>query len=177
MTATCQLAATRTWCQRLNSNQLQQGYETCAISTSASLANLARAEGFEPPSSALETDSLTLSLRPHFPDELSKSNKKPGARPGPVHKQIHSDPQHTTPQMTRLVILVISCLRICCISHTLELQSTSVCDALQFNPYMDRILLLKPSRHQQASSDEEYARNPKPRSGLRQGACSSRETH
>ena len=50
-----------------NSNQLQQGYETCAISTSASLANLARAEGFEPPSSALETDSLTLSLRPRFP--------------------------------------------------------------------------------------------------------------
>ena len=28
-TATCQLAATRTWCQRLNSNQLQQGYESC----------------------------------------------------------------------------------------------------------------------------------------------------
>jgi hypothetical protein len=115
-TATCQLAATRTWCQRLNSNQLQQGYETCAISTSASLANLARAEGFEPPSSALEADSLALSLRPHFPEELSKTNKKPGARPGPVHKQIHSDPQHTTPQMTRFVILVIPRLKVCCIS-------------------------------------------------------------
>ena len=117
-TATYQLAATRTWCQRLNSNQLQQGYETCAISTSASLANLARAEGFEPPSSALETDSLTLSLRPRIPDQLSKTNKKPGARPGPVQIQIHSDPQHTTPQMTRLVILVMTCLKVCCISLT-----------------------------------------------------------
>src|ERR1700689_5133880 len=38
----------------------------------------------------LSPDSLTLSLRPRFPDELSKSNKKPGAGPGPVRIQIHS---------------------------------------------------------------------------------------
>ena len=65
-TATCQLAATRTWCQRLNSNQLQQGYETCDYPLRLRWHKLARAEGFEPPSSALETDSLTLSLRPQF---------------------------------------------------------------------------------------------------------------
>ena len=146
-TATYQLAATRTWCQRLNSNQLQQGYETCAISTSATLANLARAEGFEPPSSAFHPSDEDLSLGTPvvarqfdveltpaiFLDELSKSNKKPGARPGPVQKQTHSDPQHTTPQMTRLVILAITCLKVCCISHTLELESTSVSGSLQSN--------------------------------------------
>ena len=76
-TATYHLAATRTWCQRLNSNQLQPGYESCAISTSASLANLARAEGFEPPSSALETDSLTLSLRPRFQMNCQRAIKNP----------------------------------------------------------------------------------------------------
>ena len=85
-TATYQLAATRTWCQRLNSNQLQQGYETCDYPLRLRWHKLARAEGFEPSSSALETDSLTLSLRPRIPDQLSKTNKKPGARPGPVHK-------------------------------------------------------------------------------------------
>jgi hypothetical protein len=139
-----------------NSNPLQQGYETCAISTSASLANLARAEGFEPPSSALETDSLTLSLRPHFPEQLSKSNKKPGARPGPVHKQTHSDPQHTVPQMTRLVILVITRLKVFCISHTLKLKSTSLRDSFQVNLCMDRIRLQRLSLCRQVSGDAEY---------------------
>ena len=89
--------------------------------------NLARAEGFEPPSSAFHPSDEDLSLGTpvvarQFDVELtpafSKSNKKPGARPGPVQKQIHSDPQHTTPQMTRLVILVITCLKVCCISFT-----------------------------------------------------------
>jgi hypothetical protein len=95
--------------------------------------NLARAEGFEPPSSALETDSLTLSLRPQFSDQLSKSNKKPGARPGPVHKQIHSDPQDTAPQMTRLVILVITCLKVCCITLTrrnIVPQLATICNSI-----------------------------------------------
>ena len=35
-----------------------------------------------------------------------------------MQRQIHSDPQDTTPQMTRLVILVIPCLKVCCISLT-----------------------------------------------------------
>ena len=35
-----------------------------------------------------------------------------------MQRQIHSDPQDTTPQMTRLVILVITCLKVCCISLT-----------------------------------------------------------
>src|ERR1035437_151509 len=66
----------------------------------------------------LSPGSLTLSLRPQLPIKLSKTNKKPGAMPGPEQKKIHSDPQHTTPQMTRLVILAITCLKVCCISFT-----------------------------------------------------------
>jgi len=74
----------------------------------------------------LSPDSLALSLRPRYNSELSKSNKKPGARPGPVHRQIHSDPQHTTPQMTRLVILVMPRLKVFCISLTVSvLEYTS----------------------------------------------------
>jgi hypothetical protein len=57
---------------------------------------------------------------------LSKTNKKPGTWPGPVQLQIHSDPQHATPQMTRLVILPISCLKVRCISLNLELRSNSL---------------------------------------------------
>ena len=119
-TATCPLAATRTWCQRLNSNQLHPTYEIGDYPLRLRWHNitLARAEGFEPPSSALETDSLPLSLRPRVPEEFSKTNKKPGARPGPVLPQMHLDPQDTTPQMTRLVILVMTCLKACCISLT-----------------------------------------------------------
>ena len=110
--------------------------------------NLARAEGFEPPSSGFPprryerpiagglpvvARQFAVELTPAFSKELSKTNKKPGAWPGPVHRQIHSDPQHTTPQMTRLVILAITYLIGWLISHTLQLQSTSVVVVLQFN--------------------------------------------
>jgi hypothetical protein len=87
---------------------------------------------------------------------LSKSNKKPGARPGPVHKQTHSDPQHTVPQMTRLVILVITRLKVFCISHTLKLKSTSLRDSFQVNLCMDRIRLQRLSLCRQVSGDAEY---------------------
>jgi len=56
---------------------------------------LARAEGFEPPSSAFHPGDEDLSLgapvvarqfRVELTPAFSKSNKKPGAKPGPVHK-------------------------------------------------------------------------------------------
>src|ERR1700677_3747905 len=78
--------------------------------------------------------------------------------------------------MTRLVILAIPRLKVCCINHALELQTTSVIDALQFNPYMDRILLPKPSPRQQAGGDAEYAPSPTPKAELRRAAYSSRGT-
>ena len=80
---------------------------------------MARAEGFEPPSSALETDSLTLSLRPRFRKAIATSNRKPRPRPGSrVLLRMHLDPQDTTAHLTRLVILVMACLKVICIILT-----------------------------------------------------------
>jgi hypothetical protein len=71
---------------------------------------MARVGGLEPPGPVLETGSVATSLTPSF----SKSNKKPGlSRVWCATHKMHSDPQDTTPQMTRLpVILAISCLKV-----------------------------------------------------------------
>lgn len=49
---------------------------------------------------------------------FSKSNEKPRTGRGLVATRIHSDPQDTIPQTIRLVVLVITCLKVCCISLT-----------------------------------------------------------
>ena len=43
-----------------------------------------------------------------------------------MQKQIHSDPQDTTPQMTRLVILAITCLKVCCIEFARNYTVTQI---------------------------------------------------
>jgi hypothetical protein len=134
-----------------NSNQLQQGYETCAISTSASLANLARAEGFEPPSSALETDSLTLSLRPRFSfTNCQRAIKNPALgrvrciKTNTLRPSRHDSPNDPLGHSGYLVFEDLLHK-----SHS-QLQSTSIRDALQFSPCRDRILLPRPSPRQLA---------------------------
>jgi hypothetical protein len=68
-----------------------------------SFAALARVGGLEPPGPVLETGSVATSLTPSF----SKSNKKPGlSRVWCAPHKMHSDPQDTTPQMTRFVVIL-----------------------------------------------------------------------
>ena len=63
---------------------------------------MARVGGLEPPGPVLETGSVATSLTPSF----SKTNKKsrPGSGSGAIAR-MHSDPQDTTPQMTRFVVI------------------------------------------------------------------------
>lgn len=69
-------------------------------------------------------------LHPHFQRPI----KNPDLGRGLVLiARMHSDPQDTTPQMTRLVILVISCLRVCCISFTRRYivpQLVTICNSI-----------------------------------------------
>ena len=75
-----------------------------------SFAAIGEGGGLEPPGPVLETGSVATSLTPSF----SRSNKKPGLSRGLVlAAHMHSDPQDTTPQMTRLpVILNMSRLKV-----------------------------------------------------------------
>ena len=75
-----------------------------------SFAALARVGGLEPPGPVLETGSVATSLTPSF----SKTNKNPDLGRGLVLiARMHSDPQDTTSQMTRLpVILTMSRLKV-----------------------------------------------------------------
>ena len=59
--------------------------------------------GLEPPGPVLETGSVATSLTPSF----SKTNKNPDLGRGLVLiRRMHSDPQDTTPQMTRLLVIL-----------------------------------------------------------------------
>jgi hypothetical protein len=91
-TATYQLAATRTWCQRLNSNQLQPGYETGDYPLRLRWQKIGGGGGHRTRCIRLWRPTFfQCELHPH----LSKINKKPGARPGPVHKNKYTQTLNT----------------------------------------------------------------------------------
>ena len=112
-TATCQLAATRTWCQRLNSNQLQQGYESCDYPLRLRWETLAGVAAIEPASSCFPPQRLRpiaggpvvdrRSTRLNVTPQLSKTKKKPGTGPGSGARTMHADPQGATPHISRFV--------------------------------------------------------------------------
>jgi hypothetical protein len=91
-----------------------------------SFAALARVGGLEPPGPVLETGSVATSLTPSF----SKINENPDLGRGlMLIARTHSAPQDTTPQMTRLpVILTMSRLKVLSIMsiHHLNVRETVV---------------------------------------------------
>ena len=75
-----------------------------------SFAALARVGGLEPPGPVLETGSVPLRLHPHFQRPIKNPDLGRGLM---LVARMHSDPQDTTPQMTRLpVILAMSRLKV-----------------------------------------------------------------
>ena len=93
---------------------------------------MARVGGLEPPGPVLETGSVATSLTPSF----SKSNKKPGlSRVWCAPQEMHSDPQDTTPQMTRfVVILTMSRLKVLSIASIHRHSFESYCSTTLERP-------------------------------------------